>query len=558
MDVDQSGWANGMEFLLRDDGGFLTPDSGDCYLKVLSGTSITTDSATSGAASIQFGTRAAGIGSGQNITIAADAATLPLILVNAETTLDLDIGDRVADDSWRWALLAETEPIAEDTMQLEDNAQTDAFLAILWEGATLVVCQHYGLFEQLVIDTGGIDTVNKRVTFTAGLAAQMQAGSIVALEDSNIKLIGGGQGNNGHYMLRGAVSDAYIRCAASHFHYLMGSTPGHSHRNTFAGSTWGTKTTLYQGSCNTVTGPIRAYNNVSTSFTATIKGHILGRKSCVFGMGNGIYATGGGTAHVVNGYIKVANTPVSGSASAFICGNGAVISGGSSGLFAVAMVQGRSLTNLTIENTSSYALGIPYTRMVIHGLTLINNTLDHAAVADWVQDYGTESGYWIYDVVSDGAIGTAARYHWGPNGTIKTDATPPASGPAVADEYTFQANTGPLYWEERMTLAPGQRVRAHAWAYPGVSLDTDFTLYICTPDTDPFLVYPDQPMRITGVSDSDVHTGAATTWEQLGVTHFNDTGEVQEVIIRIMAANGSGTGHALMTIKKPMRAVSVV
>ena len=536
-DVDQSGFAAGIAGMTEQVGAKLVVDTsaGTYYLKTSA--PITGVTGSTGMAYFE---------AGNLTTVLPSNVDFKMEYVGVAGTQLFQPPDEAADCELN-VLVCDAKGPSEDANRhaaLTSACESAAVLALrenidaLEVGDTVEIYRAYNDGETGVV--ASIDTDAKTVTLTGVTAQTYEAGSDVVCLTSNIEIFGTGPGD-GQLVLKGNGRSCVIRAAVHDFRRGFDSTPGHCRNNTFDGPHYELQEWGVQGSSNVFCGTFRAASGTGNLWCEYEKNHILAPTGLVYGTYKGAEESGEG-GFVLNGRISNCQYGILKSAVSI---RGLVLERNTYNMYSAKMGRG-GIRGLTIRQHNQGFTAMT-TRFVAHDVTLTDAGNDFiTAPGDGdTADFGLQNWYKFYNFTD--ATATYARYKRMIVGTIKTDATPPAAGPTVADEWTFTSTICPLYWDEKVNLAPGQKVRALMWAYKAQAMDQEFTLRIVDPDTDPFDLYVHEPTR-TGDTylDETVMTAGTATWEKLSCVYVNNGTADKEVIIRQVARDASGTGHSLL------------
>jgi len=542
-DVDQSGFANGIAGITLNAGAkIVVSTSAGTYCLKTSAT-ITSSTGSGGAAYFEAGDLTTALPANVSFTIELTANTIDLFTVQDEPS-DCDINILIcdakgsSDDANRHAALtSDCESAA--VLALRENIDA------LEVGDTVEICRAKYDFETGVVQS--IDSEAKTVTLTGAVSKTYEAGSDVVCLTSNIEIFGTGPGN-GSSMVQGNLHNSTIRAAVHDFKTGIESTPGHCRNNVGDGPWYELMRAFFQGTSNVFAGTYRAASgNYYWSYNP--KNHILAPSGLIYGTYRPNYNYQGELRMVYNGRISNGDY---GPFKIPLQSNGLELERLTYCVYSCTSTPGGGVRNLTIRGHNQGFSG-GTARFVARNVEFVdtnNNDFISAPIAGDEQDSGLSDWFKFYNFTDP--TGTYARYKRMTCGSIKTDSTPPAGGPSEADEWTFTDNACPLYWDERVLLGPGERVNATCWAQKAQAMDAEFTLELIEPDDDPFDLYPHEPTR-TGYTTlaADAMTADADTWEKLAATHVNSGSGYQEVIVRVRARNGSGTGHAKLDIKRP-------
>lgn len=538
-DVDQSGFAAGMGASSIAATGTLVASTaaGSYYLKMngdltlngtlQAGTSVAVPYPSTCTFTIDFN-------SGSN-SIVVDDTTGSLLLYCNEPT-------------YKYVYLTAQEPVAETVIAVDTDVTGDTWAV----GDTVVICDLIvpGTTtrdnEERVIAAGGI--ASGTITLTAGLTAQKEIGTALALVTRNIRLI-----NSTDYIVKNGKS-CYIaaeiyNCAEGGISYTDDSTIGGSilipsgvAKYCIHGCASMTIDSMLSVVGTTAgTRGISACYSVTTSSGSLIAGFLYGShasinciyngdiRACDVGVNNP-YASGINSEIVGcgTGVQNAQNCSISGDignvTKAISLGTDIIVSncelgksvGGVTSTYSIYDVLQVSCYNVTFSATTEYGR---YNLYVVRGVSSYSESFDHDGV-------------------------TNAFKAWCLGGIVSSQTASPPTGHTIWYELAAEDTTqeSPVFRQYETTVLPGTAIEVEGKIRIADGEDLSASglepqLQIVDKFADPFVDSTQNPLDYDMPADV---TGAETDWQDVAVIWANQGEAPRQVIVRMIAYNDGG------------------
>jgi hypothetical protein len=518
-DVDQSGFANGIDGLTITGTLSLTRSAGTYYLKIKASKTI------AGAGTFDCGTSVSPIPFAAKHTITGGAAWY----INGASGLTMTV--YAAEPTYTTVKLTEGEPLGETVLAVDTDVTGD-----IWAAGDTIRIDNVNKgadSEERVIDAGGIAAGT--ITITAGLTAAKIAGTLVHLITRNVQIISACNSTAG---LHRNFASGKIAIGGGAFignsQYMFNTCPG----ITMSGGTQSKNTRVAQSCADmTITGGV-------------MSGNTYGLFSCPNANVSGGYFSGMTNAFYVTTGLSISGGTFSGQSSVIFSSTGIYISGGTFSGNAAAL---SSLTGATIFGGTfiDNANGITSSSMEIKGASFTGNTNDinvgiYDAFNTLFSGTAENTGYTTlskeaYSQSFDHDQVQGAYRAWTKGGiTTKQAVTIPTGYTAAMQTILADANYEG-YWQKEVSVGAGQSVNLDLWFRKTEAMVYLPRCYVFLKrETDPFA--GGTPIKTFTMTDS------IDTWDNDTYTYANDGTQDETLIIRFQGKNASGSMFSALTV----------
>lgn len=511
-DVDQSGFANGIDTLTITGTLSLTRITGTYYLKIKAAKTI------NGAGTFDCGTALSPIPFAAKHTITGGAGWY----IKGNDGAGMTMTVYAAEPAVKTVLLTGAESAGATVLEVDTDVTGD-----IWaDGDAISICNinRDKNAEARVIAAGGIAA--GAITITAGLTGAKIAGTVVHLTNRNVRFVGvtarilqnfttgkltiaGGEFTGGAHIFSGSAADI----SGGVFH---GVNP------------------FYLGSAVISGGVFTNFNDMTNTTNMTISG---GEFSGFIGFGansNGAYISGGtwrGNTYCINGVgatitggtFSGCNYPVHGAIGIAIIGG--TFSGNNYGLRnSSAVIQNAILSN-TIDVKSSI-----FTAFNCSFNGIENSNYTHLSKLTYSESYD-------HDQVA------GAYKAWTKGGVTTLQAVTKPTGHASAMQSVLENASVEGYWQREITVGAGASVNLEMW----LRKDSAMT-YL------PRCIVFNKASADPCAGGAGLHTftmtGSIDTWEDDLYTYTNTGTEDVTLVIRCQGMNATGNMYSALDIEQ--------
>jgi len=493
-DVDQSGFANGIDGLTITGTLSLTRTTGTYYLKIKAAKTI------GGAGTFDCGTSVSPIPFAAKHTITGGSGWY----VNGAGGLTMTV--YAAEPTTKIIYLSGVEAIGQTVLSVDTDVTGD-----IWAAGDTIRINDIQKFEseERVIAAGGIAA--GEITITAGLTAQKEIGSSVILCTRNVTIIANGSDPIKSFL------DGKLTIAGGHI-------------------TAAAKTAISGGSC-TFSGGIINNASYGISSTATMTGGVI--TACSYGLsGTKITISGGifsGNNHAVS-----AGNDVFVSGGLFVCNNNC---------FYLSNI----ISLLGGTYTKNAKLSERCTGVIVSNIVTSLNTQD----ANWTNFIANNVGFggstenvnytsfskYVYSESIDHDQVSGAYKAWTSGGVTTKQAVTVPVGYSSAMQTVLENATIEGYWQKEMTVGAGASVNIEMNLRKDASMTYLPRIIVFNKaSTDPF------------AGGAGLYTFTMTdsidTWEDDLYTYTNSGSEDVTLVIRCQGMNATGNMYSALEVEQ--------
>lgn len=520
-DVDQSGFADGIDGLTITGTLSLTRTTGTYYLKIKAAKTI------GGAGTFDCGTSVSPIPFAAKHTITGGSGWY----VNGGAGLTMTV--YAAEPAIKTILLSGDEAIG----QTELSVDTDITGDIWADGDTIRIddINKAAESEERVIAAGG--RASGTITITAGLTAAKSTGAVVSLISRNVKFIGvGASGQIAQSFGSGKFTVAGGMWKTDNFRMLYSMVSPHISAGTFSGG----RDVLHSCHYGIVSGGIFTGNSSGVLYAGSaytiLGGSFTGNYAVIYNCGspkitggifkgNGLVVTGcSGT--LISGGIFLGNAYVlNGCHSSHISGGTITYN-----KYPISSNYGLIMSGVTIENNTEDINGC---RGMLYGVTLGSATehisYTHASIPTIVNLQSNN-----HDGV-DGAIKA-----WCTGGIVTSQTSVKPTGYTQAYLHALESATYPAFWTKAFSVEPGKTVNIEVQLRKDASMAYLPRVYLMASVGNP----------LAGVTPVDTFTmtDSTDTWEADTFTITNSTDYDQDYTLWFVAQNATGNAYSAYDI----------
>lgn len=490
-DVDQSGFANGIDGLTVTGTLSLTRTAGTYYLKIKAAKTI------GGAGTFDCGTSGSIIPFAAKHTITGGAGWY----IQGSGGLTMTV--YAAEPAIKTILLSGDEAIG----QTELSVGTDITSDIWADGDTVYICDINKAkeAEERVIAAGG--RAAGAITVTAGLTAAKSTGAVVSLVTRNVKFINAGANLLQNFTAgKLTVAGGMINATWNVFQNCSGVA--------ISGGAYYGASIVVNSSVANITGGIFVNNTiVITSSGASVSGGSFSGNTTVFSASRNISVTGGtykGNTDVFSGCFGLIS--------------GATVTGNTSGL---------TLSSFQVKNSTFTNGNDIYQSTATLYNCLLSGTNENNLYTSGAREIYTES------IDHDQTLG--AYKAWTKGGITTSQVSVLPTGYTKAFITVLESATVEGYWQREITVLAGEKVNIEMQLRKAVSMTYLPRCYVFLPTEDPFASgTPEHTFTMTDSTD---------TWESETHQYDNSAGtEPVTLIIRFQGMNASGNVYSALSV----------